>query len=116
MSESQDDFQDFHDAVSKQTTHDDAGQQMKVARTCLEMGMTDAAIQALGRAADAPPHRFEACATLGRLYRDRGEWTSAVQWFERAAGAPAPSAQDARAHLDDLEAARAAERAQRAGD
>jgi hypothetical protein len=56
MSESQDDFQDFHDAVSKQTTHDDAGQQMKVARTCLEMGMTDAAIQALGRAAERAQH------------------------------------------------------------
>jgi len=33
-----DDFQDFREAVSDHATHDEAGQQMKVARTCLDMG------------------------------------------------------------------------------
>jgi lipopolysaccharide biosynthesis regulator YciM len=105
-----DDFQDFREAVSRQTTHDEAAQQIKVARTCLEMGMTDAAIQALTTAAEASRHRFEASAMLGRLYRDRGDLPRAIEWFERAAGVPAPSAEEARALLGDLEAVRAVQR------
>lgn len=111
-----DDFQDFREAVSRQTTHDEAAQQIKVARTCLEMGMTDAAIQALTTAADAPRHRFEASAMLGRVYLERGDLSRAIEWLERAAGAPAPSAHDAKSLLGDLETARAAHRAQDGGD
>jgi tetratricopeptide (TPR) repeat protein len=108
MSETDDDFQDFHEAVSRHTSHDEGARQIKLARTCLDMGMTDDAIAALTQAADVPRHRFEACALLGRVYRDRGEWASAIEWFERASGAPAPSREDGRALLDDLNAARAA--------
>ncbi|HWK11628.1 MAG TPA: hypothetical protein VNR64_16335 [Vicinamibacterales bacterium] len=116
MAHNDDEFHDFREAVSTQTTVDEAAQQMKVARTCLEMGVTDAAIEALTRAADAPRHRFEASAMLGRVYRDRGELLLAIEWFERAAGAPAPSSEDARALIEDLEAARAARRTDAAGD
>ena len=111
-----DDFQDFHEAVSEHATHDEAEQHIKVARTCLEMGMREEAIQALTAAADAPRHRFEASAMLARLYRERGDLARAIEWFERAAGAPAPSAPEAKALLADLEAARAAQQAPGAGD
>ena len=111
-----DEFDDFHDAVSREAVHDDAAQQMKVARTCLDMGMTEEAIQALTKAAVAPRHRFEAAAMLGRVFRDRGDLAQAIDWFERAAGAPAPSAQEANALVADLAAARAAHAGQRSGD
>ncbi|HTI36249.1 MAG TPA: hypothetical protein VL484_01715 [Vicinamibacterales bacterium] len=110
-----DDFQDFRDAVSQHANRDDAEQQMKLARTCLDMGMTDDAITALETAADAPRHRFEACAMLGRLYRDRDDLPRAAEWLERAAGAPAPSTEAARALLADLNIVRAL-RARDSGD
>jgi hypothetical protein len=53
---------------------------------------------------------------LGRVYRDRGDFARAVEWFERAAGAPAPSAQEAKALLADLDAARTAARTPAEGD
>ena len=108
MSDRNDDFQDFHAAVSQHTTRDEAAQQIKLARTCIDMGMTGDAIAALTQAAAVPRHRFEASALLGRIYRDRGDWSDAIEWFERASGAPAPSVEDARALLEDLTAARAA--------
>jgi tetratricopeptide (TPR) repeat protein len=89
---------------------------MKVARTCLEMGMTEEAIEALTIAAAAPRHRFDASAMLGRVYRDRGDFARAVEWFVRAAGVPAPSAPEAQALLTDLDAARAAARTPAEGD
>lgn len=108
MSDRDDDFQDFHEAVSQHTTRDEAAQQIKLARTCLEMGMPADAIAALTQASAVPRHRFEASALLGRIYRDRGEWATAIEWFERASGAPAPSVEEARTLLEDLKAARAA--------
>jgi len=53
---------------------------------------------------------------LGRVYRDRGDFARAVEWFERAAGAPAPSAPEGRALLADLDAARTAARTADEGD
>ena len=39
---------------------------------------------------------------LGRLYKERGDSSAAIEWLERAAEAPAPSADDGRALLYDL--------------
>jgi hypothetical protein len=36
-------------------------------------------------------HRFRAGALLAKLYTDQGDKARAVEWFERAAEAPAPS-------------------------
>ncbi|HET7617720.1 MAG TPA: tetratricopeptide repeat protein [Vicinamibacterales bacterium] len=95
-------FQDFRNEVSRQTGADDAAQQLKLARTYLEMGMSDEAIAAMQTAARSPRHRFEAAATLARLYRQRGDTAHAIEWFERAAEAPAPAAEDGRSLLYDL--------------
>ena len=59
-------------------------------------------IRALEAASRAPIHRFRAAAALGRIYCDRGALSQAIEWFERAAEAPAPSAEDGHALFYEL--------------
>jgi tetratricopeptide (TPR) repeat protein len=61
-------------------------------RTLQAAGQVDDAVRELERAARAPHLRFEAASLLARIYRDRGWWAEGVEWFERAAEAPAPTA------------------------
>jgi tetratricopeptide (TPR) repeat protein len=95
-------FEDFRSEVSKQTGTHEAGEQLTLAKTYLEMSMTKEAIAALMEAARAPTHRFEAALMLGRLYQKRNEMARAAEWLERAAEAPAPSAGEGRELLYDL--------------
>jgi lipopolysaccharide biosynthesis regulator YciM len=64
--------------------------------------MYDEAIAALTTAARSPRQRFEAGFLLGRLFRQRGDLAHAIEWFERAAEAPAPSEAEGHALLSDL--------------
>jgi lipopolysaccharide biosynthesis regulator YciM len=64
--------------------------------------MIDDAIQSLERAARSSRQRFEAAALLGRLHMDRGERARALDWFEQASEAPAPTAEAGRQLLYDL--------------
>ncbi len=75
---------------------DQSAQHMKLARTYLEMGMNEEASASLKTAAGSPRQRFEAASLLGRLYKEHGELEHAIEWFEHAAEAAAPSAEDAR--------------------
>jgi hypothetical protein len=95
-------FQDFREEVSRQTGSDEAAQHLKLARTYLEMGMSDDAIGSLETASRSPAHRFEAASILGRLHRDQKDLPRAIEWLERAAEAPAPSAEEGRSLLYDL--------------
>ncbi|HEX5473298.1 MAG TPA: tetratricopeptide repeat protein [Vicinamibacterales bacterium] len=95
-------FQDFRTEVSRHTGAEEAAQQLKLARTYLEMGMTEEAVTALAAAARSPRHRFEAAGILGRLYRQRNDIPHAVEWLERAAEAPAPGVEEGRSLLYDL--------------
>jgi tetratricopeptide (TPR) repeat protein len=95
-------FNDFRSEISKQTGAHEAGEQLALARTYIDMSMADEAIAALRAAARAPAHRFEASAMLGRLYLKKKELAHAIEWLERAAEAPAPSANDARELLYEL--------------
>jgi tetratricopeptide (TPR) repeat protein len=95
-------FHDFRQEVSRQSGADQSAQHMTIARTYLEMGLTEEAIPALRTAAKSTRLRFEAASALGRLYKQRGEAQAAIEWFERAAEAPAPSADEGRALLYDL--------------
>ena len=79
-----------------------AAEQLRLAHTYRDMGMIDDAIQSLERAARSSRQRFEAASLLGRLHMERGERTRALDWFERAAEAPAPTADAGRALLYDL--------------
>ena len=84
------------------TARDQSVQHMKLARTYLEMGMLQEATSHLKTAARLPRRRFEAAALLGRLYRDHGDLTDAIEWLERAAEATAPNPEEAQALLYDL--------------
>ena len=54
----------------------------------------DEAIRALLEASRVPMWRFQTASLLGRIYRDRESVPQAIEWFERAAEAPAPSADE----------------------
>jgi len=88
--------------LSRQAGAQEAAEQLALARTYLDMGMTDEAIAALTRAAKVPTHRFEAASLLGRQYLKRKDPARAVEWLERAAEAPAPSVDEGRELLYDL--------------
>lgn len=79
-----------------------AAEQLRLGLTYRDMGMTDDAIQSLERAAHSSRQRFEAASLLGRLYTERGERARALDWFERAAEAPAPTVEEGRTLLYDL--------------
>jgi tetratricopeptide (TPR) repeat protein len=78
-------------------TSDAAEEDFKRGMALYDAGQFDDGIRALEAASRAPIYRFRAAAVLGCIYRDRGALSQAIEWFERAAGAPAPSAEDAHA-------------------
>ena len=50
----------------------------------------------------APGLRFATSSILGRIFRDRGAARQAIEWFERAAQAPAPTPEEGHVLLFDL--------------
>lgn len=68
----------------------------------LRRGLVADAAAALQAAARVPQFRFTAAAQLGRLLASRGDTRAAVEWFERAAEAPAPSPDEGFSVLYDL--------------
>lgn len=94
-------FQKVRRQVARQST-DHSAHHMTLARTYLEMGMTNEAIGALETAVKSPLRRYEAASMLGRLYRDRGDAASAIEWLERASEAPPPDPEAGHALLYDL--------------
>jgi tetratricopeptide (TPR) repeat protein len=101
-SNTDDAFAEFRHEVSREQAGEVAGQQLKVAVTYRDMGMIDEAMASLEIAARSPRHRFEAASMLARLHRERGQVREAIDWFERAAEAPATSRDAGRALLYDL--------------
>lgn len=79
-----------------------AEQHFKLAQHYLEMGLQDEAIRAFEVAARSPRHRFRVGALVAKLYLDQGDRLHAIEWYERAAEAPAPDAASAHALLYDL--------------
>jgi tetratricopeptide (TPR) repeat protein len=86
-----------------------ASQQVDAAEADLKKGLqlrqagkTDEAIAALQAASRAPKLRFETASLLGRIYMERQALPQAIEWFERAAQAPAPSAEDGHLLLYEL--------------
>jgi tetratricopeptide (TPR) repeat protein len=95
-------FTDFRNEVARKGSADQSAQHMKLARTYIEMGMLEEATNSLKSAVRAPRERFEAASVLGRLYKEQGDIPHAIQWFERAAEAPASTAEEGRTLLYDL--------------
>jgi hypothetical protein len=78
-------------AVHEGATPEVAEQHFQLATSYIEMGMLEEAMTALEVSARSIRHRFRAGALLGKLLMDKGDKEHAVEWFERAAEAPAPS-------------------------
>jgi tetratricopeptide (TPR) repeat protein len=95
-------FRGIRDETSRGSLEEAAAEQYRLALTYKEMGMADDAIKALEQAAKSPRQRFDAGSMLGRLYLERKDHTHAIEWFERAAEAPAPTPDAGRALLYDL--------------
>jgi tetratricopeptide (TPR) repeat protein len=95
-------FQEFREEVGRQPSEEAAAEQYRLALTYHEMGMAEDAITALEVAARSPRQRFDAASMLGRLHLERQNPAKAIEWFERAAEAPAPTPDAGRALLYDL--------------
>jgi tetratricopeptide (TPR) repeat protein len=95
-------FADFREEVARHTQADAEDQHFKVGVTYEEMGMVPEAMKELEVAVRSPRLRFEAASRLARLALKRGRPLDAVEWFERAAEAPAPTADAGRTLLYDL--------------
>lgn len=81
---------------------DDADEQYQRGLQALEAGRIDVSLRAFEAAARAPRLRFAAAALAARLYRDQGALQQAVEWFERAAQAPAPTVDEGHAVFYEL--------------
>lgn len=81
----------LRDQAAQDDSPDSAEQHFKLAATYVDMGMQEEAMKALEMAARSPRHRFRAGAMLGKAYLDAGDRAHAVEWYERAVEAPAPS-------------------------
>ena len=80
----------------------EAAEQLALAKTYLEMGMSEEAIASLTRASKVPRHRFAAASLLGRLYLQKSDPQRAVEWLERAAEAPPPTPGEGHELMYDL--------------
>ena len=81
---------------------DDSAEHMAIARSYMEMGTPEEAVSSLEVAARSPRYRFAAAAALAHIYRDQSDLARAIDWFERAAEAPAPTLEEGYALLYDL--------------
>ncbi len=95
-------FRGLRDESNRQSAEEAAAEQYRLALTYREMGMTEDAMKALEGATRSPRQRFDAASMLGRLYLERKDMVHAIEWLERAAEAPAPTADAGRSLLYDL--------------
>ena len=95
-------FSDLRADVENDEEAKSAQDHVDLATTYLEMGMREEAVGSLQIAARSPKHRFAASCAIGEVYRDDGDLRAAIEWLERAAEAPPPSAEQGRALLYDL--------------
>lgn len=95
-------FEHLRDEAGRRSALDAAEEQYRRGLALREAGDMDGCIQALQSASRAPKLRFATASLLGRIYRDRGIMPQAVEWFERAVQAPAPTADESYALLYEL--------------
>ena len=92
----------MREEAAHDTSPETAEQHFKLAATYVDMGMQDEAMKALEVAARSPRHRFRAGAMLAKAYLDAGDPVHAIEWYERAVEAPAPTPMAQHALLYEL--------------
>lgn len=95
-------FANMRDDASRRSAVDEAEHLYKQALVLREAADIDGCMAALEVASRAPQLRFVTSSLLARLYRDRGMDQQAIEWFEKAAQAPAPTAEEGHDLLYDL--------------
>ena len=95
-------FEEMRERVARDQRADDAGPQFEAAVQHLQEGRRVEAIASFEAVARVPAWRFRAAAQLGRLYLALGDAKQAIEWLERAAEAPAGTAEEALGLLYDL--------------
>ena len=93
-------FAQLREKASKQV--DAAEAQYKKGLALRDAGRIDEAMKALQEASRAPRLRFQTASLLARMYRDRKALPQAIEWYERAAEAPAPTADEGHLLLYEL--------------
>jgi tetratricopeptide (TPR) repeat protein len=97
-------FAGLRDDASRKKGTDPADEEYRRGVALHAAGKIDECIPALEAASRAPRLRFATAALLGRIYTDQNKTTKAIEWFERAAEAPAPSPDEGQRLLYDLAA------------
>ena len=95
----------FEDIRARAAQSSEASAQYESGISHLGEGRITEAISDLEAAARVPLMRFKAASALGRVCIERGDLRSGVEWLERAAEAPAPTADEGFAVLYELAAA-----------
>ena len=95
-------FAQMRDESARRSTGGGADDDYKRGMALLKAGQVDDSIPLLQAASRAPRMRFATASMLGRIFRDRGQWQQAVEWLERAAEAPPPSAEEGHRLLYEL--------------
>ena len=95
-------FDHVRDDATRKTALDLADTLYRHALALRQVGDIDGCIESLTFASRAPKYRFQTASLLGRLYRERGQTQQAVEWFEKAAQAPAPTQDESYLLLYDL--------------
>lgn len=95
-------FAQMREEASRRLEMDEGEQDFQRAMAFYHAGKIDEALPALERASRAAHHRFDAALALGRICRSRGQAWPAIEWFERAAQAPASSVDEGHRLLLEL--------------
>lgn len=95
-------FAQMREDVSRRSAFDGAENDYRQGLSLYEAGRGGEALGPLQKASRAPRLRFASASVVARIFRDQGEMAQAIEWFERAAQAPAPSAEAGRALLFEL--------------
>ena len=88
--------------LEKPTPRESADGEYRLGLSLYEAGRVDEALVSLQSASRTQGFRFVAASLLGRIYRDQGAAAQAIEWFERAAQAPAPTPGEGHQLLFDL--------------
>lgn len=84
-------FEQLRDEASARPNADASDADYKRAFALWQSGDVEACIGALESAARTPKLRFAATSMLGAIMKEQGRIADAIEWFELAAEAPAPS-------------------------
>jgi tetratricopeptide (TPR) repeat protein len=95
-------FAQLRTEASRRTALEVADEEYQRGLALHREGKIDECIPALQAASRAPRLRFVTASLLGRIFRDRGLTPQAIESFERAAEAPAPTPEEGQELLYDL--------------